>query len=91
MFRTENQPIAKKKTKKKTKPLENGDSLKSDILSLSSVGEKKPNKETEDKESNGTSNSSQVRKLPSGLVIEELEAGKPNGKLATSKRKARSI
>ncbi|XP_022151769.1 peptidyl-prolyl cis-trans isomerase FKBP43 isoform X2 [Momordica charantia] len=85
---TENQPIAKKKTKKKkTKPLENGDSLKSDILSLSSVGEKKPNKETEDKESNGTSNSSQVRKLPSGLVIEELEAGKPNGKLATSKRK----
>lgn len=70
---TENHSTTKKVTKKKrTKALENGDSLKS---------------ETEDKESNGVSKSSQARTLPSGLVIEELEAGKPNGKVATSKRK----
>lgn len=93
MFRTKNHPNAKKVTKKKrTKALENGDSLKSDI-SLSSAGEKKPitTTETEDKQNNGVSKSSQARTLSSGLVIEELEAGVPNGKVATSKKKVRSI
>lgn len=84
---TENHPTTKKIAKKKrTKAIENGDYLKSDI-SLSSAGAEKPTTETEDKESNGVSKSSQARTLPSGLVIEELEAGKPNGKVATSKRK----
>ncbi|XP_038877330.1 peptidyl-prolyl cis-trans isomerase FKBP43-like isoform X2 [Benincasa hispida] len=84
---TENHPMTKKVAKKKrTKAIENWDSLKSDI-SLSSSGAEKPTTETEDKESNGVSKSSQARTLPSGLVIEELEAGKPNGKVATLKRK----
>lgn len=81
--------MAKKISKKKrTKAIENGDSLKSDTLS--SGGAEKPTTETEDKESNGVSKSSHARTLPSGLVIEELEAEKPNGKVATSKKKARS-
>lgn len=39
-------------------------------------------------EDNANAKSSQVKTFPSGLSIEELEAGKPDGKVATSGKKA---
>lgn len=66
----------KVKKKKKSKTQAHGEAVNTDVpLSVA--------------EENADAKPSQIRTFPSGLSIEELEAGKPDGKIATSGKKAR--
>lgn len=74
-----------KKKKKKSKIQENMEAINVDIP-LSLIEEKKtPCIETESK--NTDIETAQVKTFPNGLVIEELEMGKPDGKVAVSGKK----
>lgn len=64
----------KVKKKKKSKTQAHGEAVNTDVpLSVA--------------EENADAKPSQIRTFPSGLSIEELEAGKPDGKIATSGKK----
>lgn len=66
----------KVKKKKKSKTQAHGEDVNTDAPPLVA-------------EENADAKPSQIRTFPSGLSIEELEAGKPDGKIATSGKKAR--
>ncbi|PRQ57641.1 putative peptidylprolyl isomerase [Rosa chinensis] len=75
----------KKKKKKKSKTQSHGETLNTDIALLSV--EEKVTSPMENEANYVDAKSSEVRTVPSGLHIEELEAGEPNGKVATSGKK----
>ena len=91
-FADENQSkekVKKKKKKKKSKAKENGEAINSDtpLLSVeenntSSVGIESKNSEAK---------TSHVRTLQNGLIVEELELGKPDGKVAVSGKRVTSL
>lgn len=80
--------MKKKKKKKRSKTQENIEAVNMDTPS-SLFGEKNTCIGTESKNTN--IKTPQVRTFPSGLVIEELEMGKPDGKVAASGKKVSSF
>ncbi|KAM5554919.1 peptidyl-prolyl cis-trans isomerase FKBP43-like [Rosa sericea] len=75
----------KKKKKKKSKTQSHGETVNTNIALLSV--EEKITSPVENEANYVNAKSSEVRTVPSGLHIEELEAGEPNGKVATSGKK----
>nr|XP_011469128.1 PREDICTED: peptidyl-prolyl cis-trans isomerase FKBP43 isoform X2 [Fragaria vesca subsp. vesca] len=77
--------VKKKKKKKKSKTHSHGETVNTDIALLSV--EEKITSSVKNEANNVNAKSSEVRTFPSGLHIEELEAGEPDGKVATSGKK----
>ncbi|KAK9910743.1 hypothetical protein M0R45_034692 [Rubus argutus] len=82
-FIDESEKKVKKKKKRKTQS--HGGAVNTDIALLSA--EEKITSPVENEAHNVDAKSSEVRTFPSGLSIEELEAGQPDGKVATSGKK----
>ncbi|KAM7508744.1 hypothetical protein LguiA_019197 [Lonicera macranthoides] len=82
----ESEKKSKKKRKKKSKILENDENVKVEVP-LSPKEEMFRSKK-ESKDNNVDTMSSQARTLSNGLIIEDLELGKSNGKMAAPGRKA---
>ncbi|EXB52651.1 Peptidyl-prolyl cis-trans isomerase FKBP53 [Morus notabilis] len=74
-----------KKKKKKSKAQENGETVNTDTPPLPAEEKNTSSIDVESKKPDV--NAAQVRTLQYGVVIEELEPGKPNGKVATSGKK----
>ncbi|KAM7512074.1 hypothetical protein LguiB_010949 [Lonicera macranthoides] len=83
----ESEKKSKKKRKKKSKILENDENVKVEVP-LSPKEEMFRSKK-ESKDNNVDTMSSQARTLSNGLIIEDLELGKSNGKMAAPGRKVK--
>lgn len=82
----ESEKKSKKKRKKKSKILENDENVNVEVPL--SPKEEKNRSTKESKDNNVDTMSSQARTLSNGLIIEDLELGKSNGKIAAPGRKA---